>query len=90
MTQYKLILSFIFSISVTGQLIAQDMLIKTDAVEIALENNYNIKIARATCHHFRDQQGLITAPDLPGQNSRMVESMRQIQHNPLPIILLWD
>ena len=46
MTQYKLILSFIFSISITLQLIAQDMLVKTDAVEIALENNYNIKIAR--------------------------------------------
>ena len=46
MTQYKLILSFIFSISITIQVIAQDMLVKTDAVEIALENNYNIKIAR--------------------------------------------
>jgi len=46
MTQYKIILSFILSISIAGQLLAQDMLVKTDAVEIALENNYNIKIAR--------------------------------------------
>lgn len=46
MIQYKSIISFIFSISITIQVIAQDMLVKTDAVEIALENNYNIKIAR--------------------------------------------
>jgi len=47
MTIYKSkLLIFIIGILFSGIAMAQDMLVKTDAVEIALENNYNIKIAR--------------------------------------------
>jgi outer membrane protein TolC len=65
MTQYKLILSFIFSISITLQLIAQDMLVKTDAVEIALENNYNIKIARNNVDLASNNASVLNSGYLP-------------------------
>ena len=46
MTLFKITVLLVCSISMAGLSRAQDMLAKTQAVEIALENNYNIKIAR--------------------------------------------
>lgn len=65
MTQYKVILTIVFSISVVRQLIAQDMLIKTDAVEIALENNYNIKIAKNNVELASNNASVLNSGYLP-------------------------
>ena len=66
MTQYRTyIITIVILLTAIGVSRAQDILQKTDAVEIALENNYNIKIARNNVELASNNASILNSGYLP-------------------------
>ena len=65
MIQYKITPIIIFALLLSKFSFAQEMLIKTEAVEIALENNYNIKIARNSVELASNNASILNSGYLP-------------------------
>ena len=65
MTQFRIIYALILTITFNGISLAQEMLEKTNAVEIALENNYNIKIARNNVELASNNASVLNSGYLP-------------------------
>ena len=65
MIRYKITTIIIFGLLLSKFTVAQDMLIKTEAVEIALENNYNIKIARNNVESASNNASIYNSGYLP-------------------------
>jgi len=65
MMRYKLVFLLISVLLITGISFAQEILEKTQAVEIALENNYNIKIARNNVELASNNASVLNSGYLP-------------------------